>query len=191
MRLAQAGLPVPATRYLAPAALAGCYDELAEELGLPFIVTGMTSVGGRDERLITNEREFNERVRDGGRAARFLAQEFIPNDVVHRLLVFGGDVPVVMCRPSTSAALLRGELEASYRLALVDRSEFDATAKRLAVQAAKVVGCDVASVELIRHRFTGEWYVVEANSSPAISTGAFAEDKVEAYSQYLRRKLAG
>jgi hypothetical protein len=100
VRFAQAGIPVPAARYLPPCLLGTAYPDLADQLGLPFILTTLKGGGGGQDSLITGEPSFAARLRAGGLArAVFLAREFIPADVSYQLLIMGGQVPIVIGKP--------------------------------------------------------------------------------------------
>jgi hypothetical protein len=183
VRFAQAGLPVPASRYLPPRLLATAYPELAGQFGLPFILTAIRGGAGRRDILISDEPSFADLLRAAGHA-HFLAREFVPADATYHLLVLGQEVPIVMCQ-GISLPGFPHRAQASP----VDAAAFSPGARALAVQAASLMGLDVASVRMVRHWATGEWYVLAASATPPFSAGAFAPDEVTAYTAYLQRKL--
>lgn len=186
VRFAQEGLPVPNTVYLPAHLLADSYVELAYRLGVPFVLRAMNAVGERRTRLIENQADFERCVREGGRTrAILLAQEFIPNNGTFRMLVLGGEVPVVVHRCSSGGPYL-----SSGHATLFDSADFEDEVKNLAVRSASLIGCEVAGAHLVQHRVTGRWYVLGASTSPSIGSGAFAEMKIAAYRTYLRRRLS-
>ncbi|MFD9053457.1 ATP-grasp domain-containing protein [Streptomyces zaomyceticus] len=191
MVLAQAGLPVPTTLYLPRHLLDRSFGEVAEKLGLPFVLKAMNASGGRLNFLIETEIDFLRYVDDPAFArAGFLAQQFVPNNGTFRTLVFGGDVPVVMHRCSTDGSHL-SNTEQGGHATLFDAETFDAEAVQMAVRAAALLECEIAGVNLVQDRLTRQWYVLEVGSSPAIGSGAFAAEKTQAYSSYIRTKLSG
>lgn len=189
VRLAQAGLSVPMTVYRSPKLLAGSYDELAEKLGLPFVLKSMSASGGRSNYLISREDDLIKHLRSHVRANRFLAQEFIPNDTTIRFLVFGGQASIAM-RLTGGESLYPASRAQDGRTVLLAPEEFDPVATKLAVRAASLAGFEVAGIKLMQNWTTGRWYVLNVDSSPALGTGAFVSQKLDAYSSYLKRILA-
>jgi glutathione synthase/RimK-type ligase-like ATP-grasp enzyme len=189
LRFAQAGLAVPKTAYLPRRLLVQSYPDMVDRLGLPFVLKSISASGGKFNYLVGNEPDFASILRDPDHCAvHFLAQEFIPNDTTFRLLVLGHDHQLVMRQTSIGASYLENTVTGG-RAELVDPGELAASARRLATRAALLIGCDIAAVNLIQHWTTGEWYILDANPTPAIATGAFVAEKLDAYSSYLRRRL--
>ncbi|MFI1398133.1 RimK family alpha-L-glutamate ligase [Streptomyces sp. NPDC020681] len=190
MVLAQDDLPVPNTFHLARPLLADSYADLADQLGLPFILKAVNGTGGRLNYLIETEVDFRRYLEDPAHAeVAFLAQQFIPNNGTFRALVLGRDVPIVMHRCSTDGSHLSNTAQGGHAT-LFDVDTFETDVLCMAVRAAALMGCEVAGVNLVQDRNTRQWYVLEVSSNPAIATGAFAQQKTRAYSAYLRSKLA-
>ncbi|MET7695847.1 hypothetical protein ABZT06_49725 [Streptomyces sp. NPDC005483] len=188
--LALKELPVPATVYLSRKLLDRSFGELAGQLGLPFVLKAINASGGRLNFLIETEIDFMRYVDDPAFAkVAFLAQEFIPNNGTFRALVLGDGVPIVMHRCSTNGSHLTNTEQGGHAT-LFDADTFDAEVLGVVREAARVMGYEVAGVNLVQHRQTREWYLLEVSSSPAIGSGAYAEAKTKAYSSYLRAKLA-
>jgi hypothetical protein len=190
VRFAEAGMTVPSARYLPYRLLEAAYPDLEDQLGLPFILTALRGGGGRSDFLITDESCFAARLRAGGRTqAIFLAREFIPADHSYHLLIMGGEVPIVMHKPFSLDQTHPPGTPAESHAALIDVATFDPRARRLAIQAASLMGYDIASAEMARHCTTGEWYVLNTSPTPPLSGGAFSSDKLSAYTAYLKRKF--
>ncbi|MGW2564313.1 ATP-grasp domain-containing protein [Streptomyces sp. NPDC001514] len=189
MVLAQDGLPVPATVHLPRRLLNDSFEDLANRLGLPFVLKAMNTGGGRLNFLIETEIDFLRYVEDPAHAkVAFLAQQFIPHNGTFRTLVFGRDVPILMHRCSTDGSHLTNTEQGGHAT-LFDVETFEPDVLRMAVRAAELMECEIAGVNLVQDRLTRQWYVLEVSSSPAIGTGAFVEQKTRAYSAYLRSKL--
>jgi glutathione synthase/RimK-type ligase-like ATP-grasp enzyme len=191
VEFALAGLPVPATRYLPSRLLADSFPDLSDQLELPFVLTALRGSSGDRDFLVRDEAGFTRRLGglDRGRVM-LLAHEFIPYDVTCHFLVLGDQTPVVLQRGGSVAACLSGAGSAG-PAELIDPAACDPAARRIAVQAASLMGFDVAGIEVARHWTTGQWYVLDASPSPEISAGRFAADKVRAYTAYLTNKLGG
>jgi glutathione synthase/RimK-type ligase-like ATP-grasp enzyme len=191
MVLAQEGLPVPTTVHLPRRMLNDSFADIAGRLGLPFVLKAMNASGGRLNFLIETEIDFLRYVENPALAkVAFLAQQFIPNNGTFRTLVFGGDVPIVMHRCNTDGSHLTNTEQGGHAT-LFDVETFEAEVLEMAAHATELMGCEIAGVNLVQHRQTRQWYLLEVNSSPAIGSGAFAEEKTRAYCSYLHTKLSG
>ena len=188
VQFAQASIPVPTTRYLPPRLLAGAYSDLADQFGLPFILSALRGGTGRRNILIRDEPSFDGLLQAAGRAY-FLAREFIPADATYRLLVLGHQVSIVMRQGFSFGESCLPSIPEEGEISLIDSATLGPDAGMLAVQAASLMGLDIAEVRMVRHLMTGEWYVLDTSATPPFSTGAFVQDKVSAYTAYLQRKL--
>ncbi|MEU2282522.1 hypothetical protein ABZ614_11415 [Streptomyces sp. NPDC013178] len=188
--LAQHGLPVPATVHLSRATLRDSYPQLVRELGLPFVLKAVNASGGRLNFLIETEVDFLHRTEDPAHTrVPFLAQAFVPNNGTFRVLVLGGDAALVMHRCNTDGSHLTNT-EQGHHATLFEVETFDVTALELAARAASVLDCEIAGINMVQDRHTGEWFLLEVNASPAIGSGAFAAEKTRAYASYLQARLA-
>jgi len=184
MRLARSGICVPRTVYLAPKKLAGSYAELVAELGSPFLLSRLVSYRAEAERLIGGEQEFADACRD---SSPMVAQEYVPNRAVHRLLVLGGTVA-----HATSARTAYGpgaDETSGPPDQLSNVRDLDPRAVRTAVLAAEAMEYEMSAVLLVQHSETQTWHVLDVQYSTGIGSGPFPEIEIAAYSTYLRRKL--
>ncbi|MGW7368831.1 ATP-grasp domain-containing protein [Streptomyces sp. NPDC054841] len=189
MVLAQNGLPVPSSLYLPRHLLDRSFEDVAEGLGLPFVLKAMNGSGGRLNYLIETKVDFLRHVLDPAHAkVGFLAQRFIANNGVFRILVLGGEAPIVMHRCNTDGTHL-ANTEQGGHATLFETETFEPRVIEMAVRAAELMGCDIAGVNVVQDRHTRQWHFLEVTSSPAIGSGAFAAEKTRAYSSYLRTRL--
>ncbi|MFE5300699.1 RimK family alpha-L-glutamate ligase [Streptomyces sp. NPDC056632] len=187
VRLTLAGVPVPETHYLPRSVLRDRYRELADRLGVPFVLKALSASCGRFNYLVAGEGEFRSLVEEPCHAPlMFLAQRYIPNNGTFRLLVFGDDVPVVMHRCNTDGGHLTNTARGGHAT-LFEPDTFDEEVKSMAVHAASIMGNTVAGVNVVQHREERTWHVLEVTPSPALVTGAFVDEKLDAYAAYLRR----
>jgi hypothetical protein len=138
--------------------------------------------------LVSDEPSFAQLLRGAARA-HFVARGFIPADATYHLLVLGQQVPIVMRQGITLGQSCLPCFPQTTQASLIDAATFSPGARALAVRAASLIGLDVAGVHMVRHWTTGEWYVLGTSATPPFSAGAFAPDKVSAYTAYLQRKL--
>lgn len=190
VKYAHAGLPVAPTAYLSAKHLGDSYQEIAETLGEPFVLRSLTSGDSRNDRLVRSERDFAELLGPTGRPFRmFFAQQYIPRNGRFQLLLLGGEVSVIVHRCPTGAPEYSGGLEADH-ITQFDVEEFDPAIKALAVRSAALLECDIVVVNLVQDRTEGSWYLLEANLSPDLRSGPFADAGARAYSRYLERRIA-
>lgn len=164
LRRSFAHLPIPKT-------FSAASPSAFFKMGATFPLVAKENRGrqGRDVYLIKNTKELRrffqktiseERMLD---TPTFLFQEFIPAQSDIRVLVVGGKVLGAIERRSLTKAEFR------HNVALGGTSrQISVTAemRRLALAAAKVAKYEFAGVDLIRHRDTGKFYILEANRSP-------------------------
>jgi glutathione synthase/RimK-type ligase-like ATP-grasp enzyme len=186
------GLPFPRSIYLSHGQLNSSYDLLRRQLGSPFVLKSIETSGGRHNFLVADEPAF-VRVAGGtgDDSPKLIAQKYIYNaDIADlRILIFGGEVVLVMRRASQNGSHITNT-SAGGKATLLDPAAVDPEAMALAMSAALALEYDIAGLDIIQSSITGEWSILEVNSTPAISTGAFPEEKIAAYTSYLRRKLA-
>lgn len=189
VRFALAGLPVPPTVYLTRVALLESFPVLARELELPFVLKALGGTNGRHNYLISDEREFAERLSALECCAHtYLAQRLVPNDTTYRLLVLGGMSSVVVRRTWAPGSHLTNTSRGGIGT-LVEPGECDPSAVQVALKAAQLLGNDVVSVNVMQDWTTGGWYLLGADTNPALASGVFVAEKLAAYSAYLRRRL--
>jgi glutathione synthase/RimK-type ligase-like ATP-grasp enzyme len=189
LRLAQAGLPVPRTVYLAPNLLRESYHDLARQLDLPFIIKALSASGGRYNYLVRTEADHHQCLVDAVRAGvSVLAQEFIPNDATYRLILFGRHIALAIRREWAPGTHLSNTAQGSMG-ALVEPASLGAHVEELARTSAAMLGYEVAGVNLVQDWATESWYVLGVDANPALTTGVFVDQKVDAYRSFLRERL--
>lgn len=158
-RLAQAGLPVPATMV--------CEHEdeaLAafESLGRDVVVKPLFGSEGRGILRVSDPDLAHRTFRTLMRLSAVLyLQEFIDHEGFDiRVLVLGGKVLGAMRRRSTHD--FRTNVA---RQAIAEPHAFTEAEARLAIRAAECTGTDIAGVDLLYHR-SGECFVIEVNAVP-------------------------
>jgi D-alanine-D-alanine ligase-like ATP-grasp enzyme len=52
-------------------------------------------------------------------------------------------------------------------------------------RAARVSRRQVAGIDILKDKESGQWYVLEVNTSPQIFTGSFVKEKREAFAKFI------
>jgi glutathione synthase/RimK-type ligase-like ATP-grasp enzyme len=185
MRLARCGVPVPRTVYLSPGYMPDAHDQLVAALGSPYIVTTLGSFRADQEWLIDSAAGLAGALAEA--RSSVMAQQFIPNQGVYRMLVMGDRVGL-----ATGPRAL-GDRDAHEVSRdpdeLLDLGALEPDAQHLAVRAAQAMGYEICAVLMTRHMLDRTWRVIEAHFSPAIGTGTHPSLEIEAYAAYLNRRL--
>jgi glutathione synthase/RimK-type ligase-like ATP-grasp enzyme len=190
VRFAQAGLPVPPTVYRSGPALAESFVDLAARLELPLVLKALSASNGRYNFLVSDEYQLRSHLEDPQHAGiSLLAQRFVANDTTYRLLVLGDTVALAIRRQRAGDSHLSNTSQGGTG-SLVDPADLDPYVRRLALDAAREMGNEVTAVNLIQDWTDGRWYVLGADANPALTSGAFAGEKMHAYWAYLCRRLS-
>lgn len=176
MLFASNGLSVPRT--------IACWDhemlrEKAEILGFPVIVKANNGMKGSDNFKIDEATQLEELALIPQQ--RFIAQEFIPNEGDYRVL-FAGDYerPLIFKRLPTEGSHLNNTSKGAEAVRY-DVADFDARALQMCVEAAQAVRRIITGIDIMQDARDGSWVLLEANVNPALSMGAFLEEKRDMY----------
>lgn len=156
------GLSIPRTAYGTKNGLL----VLLDKIGLPAILKATDSRKGRDNYLVKSKEELAD-ILDMNPNQRFVLQQFIPNNGDYRILVMGGRDVVVSLRQGKGDTHLNnvsaGGTEELISAATVHKEV------RLAKRAAKKDGLQMAGVDIITDKDTGEPYILEVNRAPQLT----------------------
>lgn len=187
-RLATANLPLPRTLYLPSVHLAGAYQTFVDRLGLPFIFKASGAKGGDANYLIKDENQYQEAVKSNPEI-EFVAQEFIPNDSDLRVMILGNSIEMVIQRQRHDESTHLNNTSQGGSAVLLDPTELDNESQELSLKAAKLLKREFAGVDLMFAKDSGKPYILEINASPQVATGAFTEEKIEKYGNFLKNML--
>ncbi len=188
--LAQAGIRYPRTTFVE--SILDLETELKKRWTYPVVVK--LSQGGRhgiSTFWLRNESDLTEMTekskdKDGKQKQGFLIQEYLPNDGDYRLFVIGYQTLGGFKRaPKEEKVVMNKSVGRSQVLESVP-----ADIALLGERAAKVLGVEVAGIDLVRHQTTGEPYVIEVNEAPQykVFEKRTGQNAVEAILKYLISK---
>lgn len=93
----------------------------------------------------------------------FIFQEFIPNEGDYRIFYVKNRVIYTISRKSQKDSEFRNNISLGGK---AEDVELPAEGKKLSDAAQKCMGFDVTGVDLIQHKDTKRWYVMEINAAP-------------------------
>lgn len=115
---------------------------------------------------------------------RFVLQQFIPSDGDLRVLVMNGQVSLAIRRFGDGLSHLNNTSQGS-KAELVLQEQIDSQVVQACIQSAAVVKLQVAGVDIMYDAQTSDYYVLEVNNGPQISSGWFKQEKSVAYAEMI------
>ena len=164
MRHWDAGLSVPDTIYGPNDFL---MNELGSRIGLPAVAKSINGRKGRDNYLVRSTSDLADVLVDANHNINFMVQKYIPNNGDYRVLVMDGRDAVVSLREGDGSTHLNN-VSAGGTEKLVGIDDIMPEVK-LARQAAKKEGLQVAGVDIITDKNTGQPYILEVNRAPQLT----------------------
>lgn len=180
-----AGLPVPDTFFSKNKHILDTM-KTSKEFRYPLIVKPIFGLKGRNNYLVNDYHELEKVLRDQPEI-EFMIENFVPNDCDYRLLVMGDKVELIIRRTRQSGHVNNSSQGAEGEV--VPFSEFDKSILDQAVKATKIHKRELAGVDVIINKETGEHVFLEVNKVPQIASGVCVEDKVKALDRYIKKLL--
>lgn len=147
-----------------------------KELGYPYILKGTSGSHGDANYLITSRDEANTALSDNVQVD-FLVQEFCPNDRDFRILVTKDDALIFARKGSVDTHL--NNTSKGAQAELVPPSDFPVDIIQKSKRVAERLRLEIAGVDVMPNKDTGELYFLEINSQPQLVTGALLEEKAK------------
>lgn len=193
MKLTCYDLPIPRTICVKPDRLLARYEQIKNDLGLPFVLKEASSHKGKSNYLISNQKQYKKILTNCPSEHVYLAQEYIQNDGFYRAYVFGKEVGLAFRRSAQAqsdplTAHLNKPADGTNAY-LVPVEELPPEVQDLAVRAAACMNRQVAGVDILQDKSTHEWYILEVNNAPELRRGLFIEEKAKALAKYIDQEL--
>jgi glutathione synthase/RimK-type ligase-like ATP-grasp enzyme len=142
----------------------------------PVVAKATGGTRGDANYLVKTPEQLAELVRDVKR--HFLVQSFIPNDGDYRALVVDGSLRGLIKRMGEEGSHLNNTSK-NGSAEWLPLSDFDRPLRLLAIRAARACHRDIAGVDVLVNKETGEPYVLEVNRAPQIENASFPEKKAD------------
>jgi glutathione synthase/RimK-type ligase-like ATP-grasp enzyme len=174
-------LPVPATLYGPAQDVAALIKE--RHWQWPLVVKDDNGKKGRNNYLIHDEAALRD-VLANNPDVHFVVQQFVPNNGDYRIVVMGGKARLAILRTGSGETHLNNTSQGG-SAQLVDLKTLNPHMIAIAERAALVEKLEVAGVDMIQDKATGTVAILEANRAPQLGTGAFVDEKIQAYVDLL------
>jgi glutathione synthase/RimK-type ligase-like ATP-grasp enzyme len=119
----------------------------------------------------------------------FVAQPFIKNIGELRVLTFGDDVKPFIFRKFATADSHLNNTSRGGSAEQIDAAVVNPEHLKHALKAAELTNREIGGVDVLIAK-DGKHYILEVNSTPAIASGVFADEKIARYSEYFADKLS-
>lgn len=152
----------------------------------PAIVKGALSARGNDNYLIHDQADLRSKLSlaNGSEGPWFVVQPYVPNDGDYRVLVMGEEVRGVIHRRSQNESHLNNTSKGG-KAQLQAATILPGSVREQCVRLSKALRRDVSGIDLIQHKETGEYYLLESNNMPQLATGSFVGDKLSLLDDYF------
>jgi glutathione synthase/RimK-type ligase-like ATP-grasp enzyme len=176
--LAINGVPVPDMVYAKPAYLAEMND-----MAYPAVLKSVVGSNGKDNVLVQDREGLSQQAVEHG-----ALQPFIPNDSDMRVVVADGEVLLAYKRIRSNPNDHRNNVAFGARREVI--ADLPEQVAHLAQKAARVVGRNLAGVDIIQDKETGNYYVLEVNFNFGMAEveDGVAEQYYQRLAAYLERK---
>lgn len=186
-RLARQQLPIIPTVFVERQQWRRGAQLIKERFGFPCIFKAIDAKGGDANYKVDSAEELLAAA--GAHDGDFVAQELVPNEYDLRVLVANGDVKCVIKRQRSDDTTHLNNTSKGAAATLVPLADIDETTIQCATQSAAVFSREIAGVDIMRHRQTGELVILEVNASPQVATGAFQDEKLTVYATLFKDLL--
>ncbi len=156
------------------------------ELQFPLIAKATGGTRGDENYLIKSLEELEQLIRNSHR--HFLIQAFVPNDGDYRVLVMNGGIKGVIRRLAQNNSHLNNTSQGGEAIWL-EPTELSDVVRQEAVLSANVLKRDIAGVDIILDKNTGQHYVLEVNRAPQIENASFPEKKAKLLLRAINRSI--
>ncbi len=152
-------------------------------LEYPMIVKSITGSRGTQNYLVQDATALDAALAQMPTKA-VIVQTFVPNQGDYRLLVMGDAVKLVIHRRTQSESHLNNTSQGGLAV-LVEPETLPAAMLADSVRMSKMLNREITGVDMIVDDRTGQYYFLEANNMPQLSTGSFVEAKAKALNEFF------
>ena len=193
MRLSCAGLPTPTSMCSVTSELKHRLPAIVNAFGYPFVLKEISSDRGKNNYLISNEKDFNNVLDSAEQSHVFMAQRYIPNDGFYRINVFGKKVGLAVWRDAIPHKQpLKKHLNkpaGNVNAHVVAPTDIPDEVRDLALRAADRLDRQIAGVDILQDKTTHKWYILEVNNAPQLRSGSFLPEKAKAVAAFFDKEL--
>lgn len=172
-------LPIPYTLYINRGSIQ-LLDRL--KLEFPMVMKAVLGTRGENNFLVRSQEEIRQHYHENP-DLNFVLQRAIPNDGDYRLLIVGENAELIHRKAVGDSHLNNTSQGATATLKDISLLPADLLENIYAyLNDYKLI---TGGADVLQDNQTGEWYILEVNSQPQLTTGAYLPEKVELFKKYL------
>lgn len=182
--LAQADVDIPETFFSMnrEALIAACDADSA-------IIKDIAASRGRSNFLAKGREEFKSILRKPN-AARYMVQEYIPNDFDIRLVCFGGTPKMAIKRQRTNNDAHLNNTSQGGEATVLELDSLSAETLQQAESICRLFGREMAGIDyLVANDATNRYICLEVNAVPQLTSGSYQDEKQEQLTQAIQQAL--
>ena len=191
-KLAFGGVPVIQTMFLWKDHVVEYSPLIMKRLGTPLIVKDYAAQGNTAIYIARNSKDFEALIpiKIKEREAQFLFQKFIHLDCEFRLLVLKDRVSVAHTKAIRDYGSFKvTEDSPEDNLTFIDPNNIPDNLKEIAIRASKILGIEVAGVDVCVEKETGKAYVIEVNRGPGFLHDPDKSPELAELAKFLAREI--
>lgn len=152
----------------------------------PVIMKGVQASRGNDNYLVQNETAVQKTIAltDDEVGPWFVTQSFVPNDGDYRIIVIGNEVKYVIHRQSQDDSHLNNTSKGGAATE-THVEDLPVEIQTQCVALARLLRREVTGIDMIKHRETGTFYLLEINNMPQMATGSLVAEKLRLLDSYF------
>lgn len=168
-------------------------DSVANEFSFPVIVKTSTGHQGRGVFRASTPGQIRKIIKDNREVSpAFIIRQFIPNDGDIRIFTVGYIAIGAMKRIPVRKGEFRSNISLGGRGEKFDLNKYPKV-RKMAEKVSKVTRTEIAGVDIMLHKDTGEPYILEINPGPQFTgfekyTGINTAGKIIKYFEHLEKK---
>lgn len=178
-------IPIPESIFVSNNKLDTAFDFFVDSLGLPFVFKAIDGLKGRNNYRISSLEEYINAINENP-SLQFIAQKYIKNEGDSRIVILDGRAGLIFFRKKTSDDTHINSPSRGSITSIQSPEEIGLTNVNIALKAAKILGRDVAGVDLVIENITKEPYIFEVNDSPQIGSGSYVDQKIKLFSDFFK-----
>jgi glutathione synthase/RimK-type ligase-like ATP-grasp enzyme len=191
IKLSQAGLPIFPTIFVWPANINNFSDEIIEKLGLPLVAKELSMQRGKGVFLIKSKEDFDKLPMQDSRGGnnQFLFQKYFKLKNEYRVLVLGNKAAVWEKKIITKEGEFRHNIALGAKEQFLPIKKIPQEISRIAVKGARVLGLEIAGVDIATEKGTKKIFLVEVNRGPGITYDTKISPELEEIAKFLGKKI--
>jgi glutathione synthase/RimK-type ligase-like ATP-grasp enzyme len=187
VRLAIKKIPIPDTYFCYSESILENRKKIIKGLGFPIIAKAVFSQRNLEVYILRNENDFNELLVSPKK--EFVFQKFIDIKSEFRLLVMGQEVRVLEQKfernyENVKVCVRNADGDSIF----LNLNSASSLINRISLKAVKLLGLDIAGVDIAIEKESHKVYIIEVNKGPGIVYDSKISPELKAFSDYLLKR---